>query len=142
MSIDTISTEDIDLRQEEQKFPEFEDDDEFVNHIISNKPAELLVNVPMWNVQVLCRALGADARFNLQLASINIEKGTYDYRPHFYMIVMEGCLNPKTGHKAFSEKHRDAIMKQQDGLAVETLALVILQLSHLLNAGIEGTAKN
>jgi len=42
----------------------------------------------------------------------------------------------------FSERHREAIMQQQDGRAVEVLALVILQLSHLLKGGIEDTAKN
>jgi len=106
MSIDTINLNDVEKQQESDKFPSFENDEDFVNHIISNKPAELLVDVPMWNVQILCRALGANARFDLQMVAINLETSTYDYRPHFYKIVMEGCYNPRTGHKVFSERHR------------------------------------
>jgi hypothetical protein len=118
----------------------FDDDSAFLQHILSKKPAERLVDVPEWNVQILCRALSAESRLDIQMQAYDEIKKRTDFRAAFHSLVIAGCFNPATGNRVFSEAHRDALMQQQDGGAIERLAMTILRLSRMLPD--ENTKKN
>ena len=143
-----MQTEELDITKEElsknghSDFVEFDDDLAFVQHIISQKPAEKVVDVPEWNIRVLCRALGAEARLEIEAEAYDRETNTYDFKPVFYQIVMGGCCNPKTGKPAFKKEHRTALMREQDGRPVGILATEILTLSKMINPAIEIAKKN
>jgi hypothetical protein len=110
----------------------FDDDTAFLQHILSKKPAEKLVDVPEWNVQILCRALSAESRLDIQMQAYDETTKRTDFRAAFHNIIIAGCFNPATGNRVFGEAHRDALMKQQDGGAIERLAMTILRLSRMI----------
>ncbi|SRR6266568_6249745 len=120
----------------------FDDDQAFLKYILDKKPAEELVEIPEWNVKILCRALNAETRIEIQLTAYDEKTKRTDYRRVFHMIVMAGCYNPATGHKVFRESHKDILMREHDGAAIERLALAILRLSGMLNSDTERTRKN
>lgn len=144
-----VETTELDTTQEETSpnghdptWQTFDDDSAFLQHILSKKPAERLVEVPEWGVKVLCRALNAETRINVQMLAYDEKTKRTDFRNVFHLIVMGGCYNPATGNRVFQERHKEALMKQQDGGAVERLALTILQLSGMLAGDAERTKKN
>lgn len=120
----------------------FDDDQAFLQHILSKKPAEELVEVPEWEVKVLCRALSAKDRVEVQIAAFDEQSKRIDYRKCFHLIAMAGCYNPTTGHKVFTESHKDVLLREQDGAAIERLAMVLLRLSHMLLGESAGARKN
>lgn len=120
----------------------FDDDMAFLKHITSKKPAEELIDVPEWSVQILCKALTAESRIEIQIAGYDDKQKRTDYRRVFHMIVMAGCYNPTTGHRIFTASHKDVIMRELDGAVVERLALAILRLSGMLASDAERTKKN
>ncbi len=135
----------------------FDDDQAFLQHILSKKPAEKLVDVEEWETQILCRALPAEARIYVQAASTDEETRRYDYRQVFHLIVMYGCYNPTTGRLAFTtirdgendvkKRQREAqvrvwLMQQLDGAVIEQLAMTVLRLSRMLVDDTERAKKN
>lgn len=142
-----METAELDTKQDapslnghDNHFLSFESDDAFLQHILSKKPAEELVEVPEWNVKILCRALGAKDRFEIQAMSSNEETKRYDYLPHLHLVVIAGCYNPVTGGKAFNDSHKD-VLRQADGEVIARLALTILRLSHMLGNDVEQAKK-
>lgn len=117
-------------------------DDELLAHILSKKPAEKLVEVPEWNVKILCRALNAESRIEIQMQAYDATTKITDFRTVFHAVVIHGCYNPATGHQVFRASHKDVLMRQQDGSAVERLALTILRLSRMLPDDTENAKKN
>lgn len=139
----------LDTKQEEAShnghgatFQTFDDDSALLKHIMSKKPAEKLVEVPEWEVEVLCKALGAEARVDVQIKSSDEETRRYDYRKQFGLIAMYGCYNPITGKRIFRESHLAALSREQDGEAIERLAITILRLSRMLSDDTEQVKKN
>src|SRR5579875_1651042 len=61
-------------------FLTFDDDQALLAHILGITPAEELVDVPEWNVQILCRALSAEDRMAVQIASYDEKTKRSDYR--------------------------------------------------------------
>jgi len=120
----------------------FDDDQAFLQHIISKKPAEEIVEVPEWDVKILCRALNAEKRIEAQALGYNEKTKLINYRVCFDMIVMAGCFNPVTGKRIFTPSHRDMLMHDQDGGVIERLALTILRLSRMLLGDSERAKKN
>jgi len=120
----------------------FDDDMAFLQHIISNKPAEKLVEIPEWKTRVLCKALNAESRIEVQMAAYDAKARTTDFRKAFHLVVQGGCYNPATGTQIFSAKHKDILMRQMDGGPIENLALVILRLSRMLPDDAENAKKN
>jgi hypothetical protein len=120
----------------------FADDNAFLEHIIAQRPAEEVVKVPEWRVEVLCRALNAEHRIALQVAAYDDKTKRTDFRRVFHLIVIHGCYNPATDNPVFSEKHKDILMQQQDGAAIERLAMTILRLSGMLAGNAENAKKN
>ena len=120
----------------------FDDDQAFLRHILAQKPAEEIVEIPEWHVKVLCRALNAETRIKIQVAAYDERSKRTDYRNVFAMIVLAGCFNPTTQHKVFTESHRDSLMKQQDGGAVERIALAILRISSMIGTESSNIKKN
>src|SRR5487761_987522 len=100
---------------------EFDDDQAFLTHIVSQRPPEEVVVIPEWNIKILCKALNAKSRLEAQIAAYDEQSKKTDYRRAIYEVIMAGCFNPKTGHKAFRESHRAVIMQDQDGRAAEKL---------------------
>lgn len=144
-----METAELDTTQEEASpnghddtWQSFENDLDFVQHILSKKPAERLVEVPEWNVKILCKALNADHRIKVQMEAYDEKSKRTDFRTVFHLVVMGGCYNPNSGNLVFSEKHRTALMQQQDGGAVERLAITILRLSRMLPEDTENAKKN
>jgi hypothetical protein len=125
----------------DEKWQSFDTDDALLQHIISKKPAEELVEVPEWNVKILCRALNAKDRFEIQALSSNEKTQRYDYLPHLHLAVIAGCYNPVTGNKVFNDNHKDAL-RQANGEIIARLALTILRLSHMLSNDVEDAKKN
>ena len=144
------ATVELDTTQEEVASPNghdatwevFDDDQAFLKHILSKKPAEEVVEVPEWGVKVLCRALNAEVRIEIQMAAYDDKTKRTDYRRVFHTIVMAGCHNPTTGNKIFTASHRETLMRQQDGYAIERLAFAVLRLSHMLLNETERAKKN
>lgn len=123
-------------------FLTFDDDQALLTHILGKKPAEKLVDVPEWEVQVLCRALPTEPRIAVQIAASDDETKRYDYRKVFYLVALYGCYNPKTGNRIFKDSHINALKREQDGGAIERLAITILQLSHMVGGEQEQIKKN
>jgi hypothetical protein len=133
----------------------FDDDSAFLQHILSKKPAEKLVDVPEWGVRVLCRALTAEHRIEIETRAYDAKARTSNYVGVSYLIVMYGCYNPPTGNPVFygaddSEAVRKqkenqmkiTLMREQDGGAIERLALTILRLSRMIVTDVENAKKN
>lgn len=118
----------------------FAEDDVLLNHILSQKPAEKLVDIPEWGVKLLCRALDSDGRLAVEAKAYNKEDKTTDPRRALYLTIMHGCTNPETGKSFFRPEHEAAIMTH--GGPVETLAFTVLQLSGMLPAQADDAKKN
>lgn len=128
---------------EEEEWLEFDDDMAFVRHISEQKPAEEIVPISEWKMKVLCRALSAKDRIAVNIAAYDKDAGNTDYRRAIFEVLLYGCFNPKTGHKAFRESHRAMLTgKPEHGAAVERLFMVILRLSKLLPSTAEQARKN
>lgn len=122
---------------------EFDDDLAFINQINAQQPAEELVPIPEWKMKILCRALSAEDRIKIQKAAYDSETKTTDYRRAIYEVIMAGCFNPKSGHKAFRETHRNMIMRDpRNGTAAERLFVAILRISGMLPSTAEQARKN
>lgn len=142
------TTVELDTKQEESASPNghdatwksFDDDQTFLQHILSKKPAEELIEVPEWEVKILCRALNAEHRVKVQMAAYDAKTKLSDYRKCFTLVAMGGSYNPVTGNRAFSEKDRDFL--EQHGGVVEKLAVTILRLSRMLADDAERAKKN
>jgi hypothetical protein len=117
-------------------------DNELLEHILSRKPAEKLVDIPEWEVEILCRALNARNRLEVEAKAYDTTEKTSDLKRSFYLVVMYGCYNPSTGNLFFKQQHEKALMEQQDGGPVEQLALAILRLSRMLPGDAENAKKN
>jgi hypothetical protein len=133
----------------------FDSDVALLQHILSKKPAERVVDVPEWNVRVLCRALTAEHRIDVETRAYNAETKRTNYSVVSHLILMYGCYNPSTGNPVFyglddSEavrKQKEATMKtvlmrEQDGGAIERLSFAILRLSRMLFNDAENAKKN
>ncbi len=101
-----------------------------------------MIEVPEWGVKVLCRAMNAETRIKIQMFAYDEKSKKTDYRNVFAQIIMAGCYNPTTQRKIFTESHRDLLMRQVDGGAIERLALAILRLSGMLSSTVEQIKKN
>lgn len=139
-------TAELDTKQEapssnghDETWKSFDDDGAFLQHILAQKPAEELVKIPEWHVEVLCRALHADDRIALQMQAYDEKTKRTDFRRIFYQIVQAGCFNPTTGKRAFTKEHKETLMKH--GAAIERLAMTILRLSGMLAGGEAQNAK-
>ncbi|MGA8765250.1 MAG: hypothetical protein WB562_20450 [Candidatus Sulfotelmatobacter sp.] len=147
-----IETKELDVTQEipspnghveAEEWLEFDDDMAFVRHISEQKPAEEVVLIPEWKMKVLCRALSAKDRIAVNMAAYDAEAKTTDYRRALFDVILYGCFNPKTGHKAFRESHRAMLTeKPEHGAAVERLFMTILRLSKMLPSTAEQARKN
>jgi len=144
----TEATKELDTAKEEapsvnghsDEWLEFDDDLAFLNHISSQKPAEEVVPIVEWKTKVLCKALGADSRIEIEMIAYDKELKNTDYRRAFYEVIAAGCFNPKTGKKAFTKSHRTVIMR--DGGPATRLFLAVLRLSNMLSFSVEQTRKN
>jgi hypothetical protein len=127
----------------EEEWLEFDDDMAFIRHITEQKPAEEVVLIPEWKMKVLCRALSAEDRVAVNMAAYDKDIGNTDYRRAMFEVLLYGCFNPKSGHKAFRESHRAMLTKKPEhGTAVERLFIVTLRLSKMLPGVAEQTRKN
>lgn len=119
----------------------FDDDNAFLQHILSQKPAEMLVEVPEWHAKVLCRALYADERIDIETQAYDKATKTTNFIKVSYLIVLYGCCNPSTGNRIFREEHKQALTTQ-DGGAIERLAITILRLSRMIASDGDNAKKN
>lgn len=119
----------------------FNDDNALLQHILSKKPAEELVEVPEWRAKVLCRALYAGERIEIDALAYNKDTKMINYSKFSHLVVLYGCCNPVTGNRIFSEEHKQAL-ETQDGGAIARLAMTILRLSHMLTSDVENAKKN
>lgn len=136
-------------------FLTFDNDSAFFEHISSQKPAEKIVDVPEWRVRVLCKALNAEHRIDVETRAYNPETKTTNYFAHSHLVLMYGCYNPTTGNpvfyslkddeKALKQKEatlKTTLMRKQDGAAIERLAITILRLSRMIASDMENAKKN
>lgn len=143
------ATVELDTKQEEapsqnghdEKWQTFASDEAFLQHITSKAPAEEVVEVPEWNVKVLCKALGAAERIEVQSLAFDAKTGRTNYAPHTPLITLYGAYNPTTGKRAFSDAHKDMLKDPRHGGAVVRLAFVILRLSGMLFNDVEAAKK-
>jgi hypothetical protein len=118
----------------------FDNDQAFLQHILSIKPAEELVEVPEWNAKVLCRALYASERIEINALAYNKETKTTNYGKFSHLVVLYGCCNPVTRNRIFKEEHKQALETQ--GGAIQRLAITILHLSRMLAIDADNAKKN
>lgn len=126
----------------DDRWKTFDDDASLLAHIISKEPAEEVVEVPDWNVRVLCKALDGEGRIMVEAAAWNPETKRSDYSKAAHLIALYGCYHPTTGNRVFSESHKDMLKQPQHGGAVALLAMVILRLSRMLGSDVEQAKKN
>lgn len=124
--------EDVSLNGHNDKWKTFDDDRELRAHIFSKKPAEQLVEVPEWDVKVLCRSLPPADQSAIKKVATNKETNMIDYADHFSLVAMAGCYNPKTGGKFFRKEDLEWLEHTSDGAIINILALTILRLSKML----------
>jgi hypothetical protein len=121
----------------------FTDDNALLQHILSKKPAEEEVEVPEWNVKILCRALNGEGRIAVEGQAYDATTKTTNYSRVAHLVVLYGCFNPTTGNRVFSDAHKSALKEQQSGGAIVRLFLTIMRLSGMLGSGdIENAKKN
>lgn len=133
----------------------FDSDDAFLEHILSKKPAEKLVEVPEWNVRVLCIALNAEHRIEIETQAYDAKTKTTNYVKVSHLVLMYGCYNPTTRNPVFysvndndlvrkqkENQMKTTLMREQDGGAIERLALTILRLSRMIVSDAENAKKN
>lgn len=133
----------------------FDDDHAFLQHILSKKPAEKLVDVPEWNVRVLCRALNAEHRIEVDTRAYDATTKTTNYVKVSHLVLMYGCHNPTTGNPVFygldddesvrkqkESTMQSVLMRKHDGGAIERLTLTILRLSRMITSDTENAKKN
>ena len=146
----TETTVELDTTQEEapsqnghdEKWQTFASDEAFLQHILSKEPAEEEVEVPEWGVKVLCKALSAEARIEVQSLSFDAKTGRTNYAPYTHLITLYGSYNPTTGKRAFSKEHEAMLKDPKHGGAVVRLAFTILRLSGMLFNDVEQAKKN
>lgn len=124
----------------EEALKRFSDDDALLQHIMAQKPAEELVTIPEWGIDLLCRALSSKHRLEVEGIAYDEKDKSTDYRRAFYLTIMYGCFNPETNGQFFKPEHEAAIMTH--GRPVEVLAIKVLRLSGLLPAQVEDAKKN
>lgn len=144
----TETTVELDTKQEpaspnghDEKWQTFASDEAFLQHILSKEPAEEEVEVPEWGVKVLCKALNAEERIEVQSLSFDAKTGRTNYAPYTHLITLYGAYNPTTGKRAFSDAHKDMLKDPRHGGAVVRLAFVILRLSGMLFNDVEQAKK-
>lgn len=118
------------------------DDLDFIKHIAEQKPVEELVAIPEWQMKVLCKALPAPERFAIHALAYDPETKITDYKKALFEVLLAGCFNPKTGHRAFRESHKALLMQPQHGAAVERLYLTIMRISRMFVSQQETARKN
>src|SRR5579885_700303 len=123
----TMQTVELDTTQEQPSsnghdniWQTFDDDNAFLQHILSKKPAEKLVEVPEWNVRVLCRALNAEHRMEVETRAYNAETKTSNYVNVSHLVLMYGCYNPTTGNPVFYSSSDDEKTRKQKEAAMKT----------------------
>jgi len=126
----------------DEAWQSFDDDGAFLQHILSKEPAEELVEVPEWNVKILCKALDAESRIEVETLAYNAETKKTNYSKVSPLVALYGCYNPNTGNRVFSESHKDVLKAPQHGGAVVRLALTILRISGMLAGDVERAKKN
>ncbi len=125
----------------DEKWQTFASDEAFLQHILSKEPAEELVEVPEWGVKVLCKALNAEERIEVQSLSFDAKTNRTNYAPHTPLITLYGSYNPTTGKRAFSDAHKDMLKDARHGGAVVRLSFTILRLSGMLFNDVEAVKK-
>lgn len=126
----------------DEKWLEFDDDLAFIQHISAVEPVQELVEVPEWHMKVLCKALAAPDRFAIHALAYDAETKITDYKKALFEVLLAGCFNPKSGHKAFRESHKAMLMQPQHGAAVERLYLTIMRISKMFVSQQESAKKN
>lgn len=125
----------IEIEQEKKPeivYAEYTDTSLFLNHIMSAEVPMTEVPIPEWGVKVGCRALAAAPRIELQRIGALPDKGGYDFRPHFWYVVLHGCVNPINKEYCFKEEHKGWLQSTGNGEIVQALAMIILNVSHML----------
>lgn len=127
----------------EEEWLEFDDDFTFIQHLATQKPREEIVAIAEWKTKILCRALDAKSRIAVNVVGYSSEAQNTDFRRALFEVILYGCYNPKTGHKAFRESHRAMLTeKPEHGGAVERLFMTVLRISNMLPGVTEQARKN
>ncbi|SRR6266700_310848 len=120
----------------------FDTDAALFQHITSKEPAEEVIEVPEWGVKILCKALDAESRIEVETLAFNKLTKAINYKKVLPEVVIYGCYNPQTGNRAFSDGHLSTLKDPRHGGAVVRLAFTILRLSGMLSADVENAKKN
>ena len=120
----------------------FDTDAGLLQHIISQEPVEELVDVPEWNVKILCKSLDGEGRIMVEGQAYDAITRRTNYGKVPHVIALYGCYNPNTGNRVFSEAHKDMLKEPRHGGAVARLAVTILRLSGMLSSDVERAKKN
>lgn len=118
------------------------DDAGLLKHITSKEPAEELVEVPEWNVKILCKALDAESRLQVEVEAYDAKNKRTNYSKVAHLFVLYGCYNPNTGNRVFSEAHKNMLKEPKHGGAVARLFITVLRLSGMLAGDVERAKKN
>ena len=144
-----VETAELDTTQEapsanghDARWKTFDDDASLLAHIISKEPAEELVEVPDWNVRVLCKALDGEGRIMVEAAAWNPATKRMDYSKASHLFALYGCYNPTTGNRVFSDAHKDMLKAPQHGGAVALLAVTVMRLSGMFASDGDRAKKN
>lgn len=140
VELDTTKETEVSPNGHDSQWKVFDDDQAFLSHILSKKPAEKLVEIPEWDVKVLCRAVNVADRIAIEKLCYDTETERTDYRKDFYAVVMAGCFNPVTGKKIFTESSRKTLMRNSGPIV--RLAMAVLRLSGMLLSEQENARKN
>lgn len=144
-----IETPELDTTQEtpspnghDDTWQSFASDDALLQHILSKKPAEELVEIPEWGVKILCKSLDAERRIEVEALAWDTGTRRANYGKVSHLIALYGSYNPQTGNRVFTDVHKDMLKQPTHGSSVVRLALTILRLSGMFAGDVKQAKKN
>ena len=110
--------------------------------LASDRPEEV-VEVPLWRVKVLVRAMSGSQRVLYEALPRDQKTGRFkDMRHVYFEVVRMCCVHPSTHRPIFQPSDEAAVMDERNGTIISMLALKAIELSGILPSQTEQVRKN
>ena len=107
-----------------------------------DRPEEL-VEVPLWRVKVLIRAMTGTQRALYEANPRDSQTGRFkDLRHAYFHVVQMCCVHPNTKKPIFTATDEIAVMNEKNGAIIDQLAAIAVRLSMVFPSQAEQIAKN
>lgn len=107
-----------------------------------DRPEEL-VEIPLWRVKVLVRAMSGTQRVLYESNSRDQKSGRFkDLRHVYFEVARLCCVHPRTKKPFLKSDQEHTFMDERNGAIIDLLAAKALRLSGLMGSQQEQIAKN